>query len=63
MNHATMSLAEIERLLAETQWPPTLTQQAIAEAMARGLVFAKQVMESTRGMFGPHPDDYRLVLR
>jgi hypothetical protein len=64
MTHATMPLAELERLLAETRWPPTLTQQMISEALESGRKFAHQVMEqSRRDARRDWADLDRLVLR
>jgi hypothetical protein len=62
LNHATAPLQLIEQALRQSRSPSLMSQQ-IAAALERGRRDAEAMLESTRGMFGPHPDDYRLVLR
>lgn len=61
-SHATLPLTEIERLLAESRWPPRLTSAMIAEAMERAKPLMKAALELGRRSM-VHPSELTLVLR
>ncbi len=61
MNHATMPISEIERILSASEFRTSMSL-VIAEAIERGRKYSREIMEySQRSM--AHPSELTLVLR